>query len=410
MFISLLKTAWRDIWVHKGRALLTMLGVVIGITSVITILSVGQGVQRSLLAQIESYGQNLVMVIGGSSTSGGLTSFTGQIKTITWDDYQAMKNSSIFSHVKNFSSITSRFQSHIRKGNSDIIVPVQGNDGIYFDMFNYEIDQGRNFTKTEDETLARVAILAPGAKESLFGTLNPIGKFVRLNDVNFRIIGTLAETNTLERQTGATEFRLIYVPPQTAMKLLLGEEHLLGVALEVDEAENIDTVIAQVESFLRRKHQLHDYQKSDFNVSSMEEFIDIFNTVTDSMRLFLFAITAISLLVGGIGIMNVMLASVVQRTKEIGLRKAMGASNMVIILQFLSETVLLMSIGSFIGILFGLALSYTIAQYGGWPEQPISLISIPLAIGVAFVFGIVFGLYPAMKAAKMDPIEALKYE
>jgi putative ABC transport system permease protein len=409
MFYSFLKTAFRDLWANKGKAALTMLGIVIGITSVIIILSVGQGVQRNLLAELESYGQNVVYVIGGSTKQGGLTAFTGAVKTITWDDFTSIKESSAFSHASRFSAIAYRAQEHIRKRNSDIIVPIQGSDSHYFDMFNYTIEEGRTFTETENTSLARVAILAPGARKKLFGTFSPIGEYVRIKGVNYRVVGTLSD-RAFERQTGAREYDLIYIPPRTLSKLVLGEDFLLGIGIEVDDPANIEVTRAEIERFLRRKHQIQDDQESDFTVMSMQEFLEVFDTVTSAMTLFLFAITGISLIVGGIGIMNIMLASVVQRTKEVGLRKAMGASNMSVITQFLTETVVIMLLSSLIGIIIGVSLSYVIAQYGGWANRPVALESIPLAIGVAFAFGIVFGLYPAIKASRMDPIEALKYE
>ncbi len=386
-----------------------MLGIVIGITSVIIILSVGQGVQKNLLFELESYGQNVLMVMGGSTSTGGLTAYSAPIKTLTWDDFTSMKESSAFSHAVSFSAMSYRAQSHIRKRNSDFIVSIQGNDGTYFDMFNYDIAEGRNFTESENTSMARVAIIAPGAKRRLFGSFSPIGEFVRINNINFKVVGVLGE-KALERQMGSTEYDMIYVPPRAVMKLILGEDFLMGIGIEVDDAENLDTTKAQIERFIRRKHQLQDSQKSDFTVMGMQEMVEIFKTVTSAMTLFLFAVTAISLIVGGIGIMNIMLASVVQRTKEVGLRKALGASNKSIILQFLTETVVIMLISAVIGIIIGVIISYVIAQYGGWGNRPISLISIPLALGVSFAFGIIFGLYPAFKAAKMDPITALKYE
>ncbi len=386
-----------------------MLGIVIGITAVIIILSVGQGVQSNLLSELESYGQNVLYVVGGSTKSGGLTAFTGSVKTLTWDDFVSMKNSSIFTNITKFSAISYRAQTHIRKRDADIMVPVQGADSKYFEMFNYTIAEGRSFTEAEDTSLSRVAILAPGAKKTLFGTFSPLGQFVRVNNINFRVIGVLSD-RAFERSTGAREYDMVYIPPRAIMKLILGEDYLLGIGAEVDDPENIDYMKGQLEQFLRRKHQLQDRQDSDFSVMSMQEFLETFKTVTNAMRLFLFVVTAISLIVGGIGIMNIMLASVVQRTKEVGLRKALGATNFSIILQFLTETILIMLIGSVVGIILGSTVSYFVAQYGGWGDKPIALISIPLALGVSFAFGIIFGLYPAFKAAKMDPIEALRYE
>lgn len=409
MFISFIKTALRDFWANKIKAGLTMLGIVIGIMAVIIILSVGQGVQRNLLAELESYGQNVIYVVGGSTKSGGLTAFTGAVKTLSWDDFVAMKESSVFTNAKKFSAISYRAQEHVRKRNSDMLVPIQGADSHYFEMFNYTIEEGRNFTESENTSLARVAILAPGAKEKLFGSFSAIGKFVRVKNVNYRVVGVLSG-RAFERATGAREYNLIYLPPRSVMKLVLGEDFLLGIGVEVDSPENIDITKAQIERFLRREHQLQSHQKNDFSVMSMQEFLNVFDAVTSAMALFLFFITAISLIVGGIGIMNIMLASVVQRTKEVGLRKALGAKNSSIILQFLTETVLIMLMSSVIGIILGSIVSYIIAYYGGWVNRPIALISIPLALGVSFAFGIIFGLYPAFKAAKMDPIEALRYE
>jgi putative ABC transport system permease protein len=409
MFISFIKTAFRDLWAKKVKTSLTMLGIVIGITAVIIILSVGQGVQRNLLSELESYGQNVIYVMGGSTKSGGLTAYTGAVKTLTWDDFKSLKESSLFPNVTQFSASSYRAQAHIKKRDSDIMVPIQGSDNAYFDMLNYSIEEGRGFTSTEDTSLARVAILAPGARQKLFGSFSPLGEFVRVNNTNFRVIGVLSE-RAFERATGAREYDLIYVPPRAAMKLILGEDNLLMIGAEVDDVVNIDLVKSQMERFLRRKHQLQDHQKNDFSVMGMQEFLDVFDTVTTAMTLFLFAVTAISLIVGGIGIMNIMLASVVQRTKEVGLRKALGASNKSIIFQFLTETIVIMLISAVIGIIIGVIVSYTIAQYGGWGNRPVALISIPLALGVSFAFGIIFGLYPAFKAAKMDPITALKYE
>ncbi|HZI95665.1 MAG TPA: ABC transporter permease, partial [Candidatus Paceibacterota bacterium] len=402
---------------NKTRSALTILGIVIGISSVILMMSLGDGAQNLILGQIMSMGPNNVYVEPGAFTTGG-GDMTQQmmegmeIKTLTLKDMEAIENDPLVEMVAPMVLSVAR----VVYKNNDEKVTLFGTTPAYNEITNSRTALGSDFTDFDVQSMSKVAVLGYKVKEDLFEDENPIGKIIRIKQTNFRIIGVMEEQGTQMFQN-LDEY--IYIPITTVQKFLLGINHVQSSVIEIVEQDKIDEAVEGIRLMLRERHNIYnpegDLSKDDFKVVSGKETADLMNTVTSILSLLLSSVAAIALVVGGIGIMNIMLVSVVERTREIGLRKAVGARKKDILYQFLIEAMVLTGLGGILGILLGAILSYlvsvvlTMALGIEW-EFVLSLSSIIIAFGVATGIGLVFGIYPARKAAKLSPIDALRYE
>lgn len=397
---------------NKFRSFLTMLGIVIGVASIIIIISVGAGAQSLILNQIKSVGSNLIGILpGASEEKGPPASVMGiVITTLKYDDAVAIADKKNVPYAEAAAAYAQGVGTASWDGQSTDTTFI-GTTADYVNVEDVEIAEGRFINKEEEREIARVAVLGHGVKEELFGDENPIGERVKIKRETFRIIGVLEERGSAGF---INQDDYIFIPISSAQKLLLGINHASFIRVKVDNSENIDRTIEDVTHLLRQRHDIKEGDPSDFTIRSQEQALKALTQVTDVLKFFMAAIAALSLIVGGIGIMNIMLISVSERTREIGLRKAIGAKFSNIMSQFLAETVIISLLSGIIGIIIGAAVSVfiaIIANYLGYDwDLVISIFSILLAFGVSGGVGLVFGIYPARKAAKLDPIEALRYE
>lgn len=396
----------------KFRSFLTVLGIIIGIASVIIVMAIGASAQRLVVNQVSAVGSNLIGVLPGASMKKGPPASALGIVTTT------LKNSDLAALLqkKNVPSAINGtgYVSGVgvaKYQNNSIEATFQGVSSSYLDVENSKLGSGRFFTNDEDLGLARVAVLGANQAQNLFSNQDPVGKVLTLKDVNLIVVGVL-------EKRGATALSnsddTIFIPLNTAQKLLLGINYLNSIRIKVDNTDNLDRAVADIETTLRIQHRIKTPTDDDFSVRNAAEAVAILTSITDVLKYFLAGIAAISLLVGGIGIMNIMLISVNQRIREVGLRKAVGARNRHIITQFLIESVFLTLIGGLVGIVFGvlfsLLASVVINALGYSWEFIISFSSILVATSVSVVIGMLFGIYPARKASRISPMEALRYE
>lgn len=409
-----IKTSLSALRANKGRSFLTMLGIIIGVAAVIIIMSVGAGAQSLILSQVKSLGSNLIGVVPGKSdNSGPPASVLGiVITTLTYEDAESLLDKSRFPHIASVVAYTKSF-GNLTWQDQSYDTNISGSTVGYLMTEGGEVDTGRFFTRDEEKNLSRIVVLGSTVKKELFGENDPIGQRIKINNKSFEVIGVMKERGTVAFQNYDDQ---VFVPIMTVQKLIAGIDHLGLMRMKIDEQANIPETIKEVEIMLRERHDISDQtgKDDDFTVLNAAEAVNLLKTITDSLKFFLAAVAALSLLVGGIGIMNIMLVAVTERTREIGLRKAIGANNGNIQKQFLLEAVILTSVGGLIGIVLGASTSYLIsiiAQKMGYDWLfYISGYSIILAFFVSFIIGIIFGLFPAIKASRLNPIEALRYE
>lgn len=395
----------------KFRSFLTILGIIIGIASVIVVMAIGASAQQLILDQVSGIGSNLVGVLPGASDEKGPPASVFGIITTTLKlkDLEAIMQKKNVPNAVAASGYVSGIATAKYRENS-----VQSNfQGVSADFQNVEkteLKSGRFFTNEEDMGLARVAVLGAKRAEEFFGNDDPLGKVFNLKDINFTVIGVFNK----RASAGSNPDELVYIPVQTAQKLLLGIDYLNFARIKIDSVDNMTRAVADIKLTLRAQHRIKDSTNDDFSVRDTAQALVTITNITNVLKYFLVGIAAISLVVGGIGIMNIMLISVQQRIREVGLRKAVGARNRHIITQFLIEAIFLTLIGGVIGIIFGILVSFlasVIINYLGYTWQfIISFSSIVVATGVSMAIGIIFGLYPARKASRISPMEALRYE
>lgn len=406
------KIAYRSLQTARLRFLLTVLGVVIGVAAVILVMGIGASAQRLVLSQVENVGSNLIGILPGASEEDGPpASALGIVTTtLTNDDLVALRDRRNVPHLIALSGYVTGSATVTSKSES-FEATFQGVSPSFVSIENIKVALGRFFFQEEERDLSRVAVLGAERAKDLFPNRNPLGETIEIKDTPFKVVGVLEARGSAAFSNPDT---IVYVPLETAQKLLLGIDYLNFVRAKVDAPENIETSMAAVERLLRDRHDLESDEESDFSVRSTAAALGILTQVTDVLSYFLLSIAALSLLVGGIGIMNSMLISVSQRVREIGLRKAVGAKRSQVLIQFLLESSVITLFGGVIGILFGVGITYLVAliipRLGYNWAFIVPPVSIALGFFVSLAIGIIFGLYPAFRAARTSPMEALRYE
>ena len=404
-FYNLFKIAYKALLRNKTRAMLTMLGIIIGIASVITMVSLGQSSSQSINDQISSTGTNLITVMRASQQQGGVNIGSANVQTLTDKDVDAvMRKAQYISMATPIVNVSGQ----LVYGSNNWPGSLQGGNEYLLDIRKFELESGSNFTEYDVRTYAKVCIVGKTVADNLFPNgEDPIGKTIRVGRIPFRIIGVLASKG--QNQMGQDQDDTVMVPYTTIQKRMLAISYVHMIMASAVSEEMAIEAAREVETIIRAEHKIKDGQEDDFRVRTQQEMLDMLNTVTGFLTVLLAAIASISLIVGGIGIMNIMYVTVTERTKEIGLRMSIGARNRDIKLQFLTESTILSLIGGIIGIIFGLALSYGASALLNWPYIA-SLQAVALSFVVCAATGIFFGWYPAKKAASLDPINALRYE
>lgn len=396
--------AWASLIANKMRSLLTMLGIIIGVAAVIALVSIGYGVRSQIQDSISSLGSNLLMVYPGAPRTPGVRPTADSQKTIKLEDYTTL------SHLEDID-----MASPVSAGSSYIVIYTNKNwttsvTGVNSDfqyINNWTVKSGRFITASQVERRERVAVIGNTVATNLFGSEDPVGKDIRIKNNPYKVIGVLEAKGS--GSFGNDQDDVVYIPYTTGMERLQGVDYLRMIYIKAKDGVDLDRLQSDVENILRVRHNIKNPDLDDFNVRNMATIMETVEQTTATMTLFLGSVAAISLLVGGIGIMNIMLVSVTERTREIGVRKALGATYRVIVMQFLIEAVVISLVGGAIGIIVGIGSSKLISALTGM-NTVISMGPILLSFGFSMAIGLVFGLYPARKAAKLNPIDALHYE
>jgi putative ABC transport system permease protein len=390
---------------NKMRSTLTVLGIVIGVASVVCMIAVGNGAQRSIQSQVASLGENLLTIFAASSSSGAVRGGLGSASTITLADAEAIKRE--VAGVMAVSPEVSTNAQAIANGRN-WSTNVVGESEDYLVIRNWQLQSGWMFTEREVRAAAKVALMGTKASSELFGPLDPVGQTVRIKNIPFVIIGLLTSKGS---SMGGNQDDRIIIPYTTAMKRITGDKYLRSVNVQVVSSDRMDAAQEQITSLLRQRHRLDGGgREDDFSIFNQKEIADTASSITQIVTLLLGAIAGISLLVGGIGIMNIMLVSVTERIREIGVRMAVGAQPIAVKLQFLIEAITLSLLGGVIGVLLGVGASSSIGLFTSSFKAIVSVNSIVLALSVSLAIGVFFGFYPARKAAALNPIDALRSE
>ena len=395
--------AWASLIANKLRSLLTMLGIIIGVAAVIALVSIGNGVKQDIENSISSLGSNLLVVLPGAPRTPGARPSQGSMKSLKISDYEAIAK---LEGVKAASPMTNGSYVVIYQ-NKNWTTSVAGVNSNFQDVNNWTMTSGRFFSDKNVQNRERVAVVGQTVVKNLFADEDPVGKEIRVKNIPFRVIGVLKSKGN--GTMGNDQDDTVLIPYTTSMERVEGIDYLRRVYVVAKDDGGIDRLQADIENLLRVRHNIKDTNLDDFNIQNMKSIMETVAQTTGTFTLFLGAVAAISLVVGGIGIMNIMLVSVTERTREIGVRKALGATYSVIVTQFLIEAVVISVMGGFIGIAFGIGASKVIGMVSGM-STIVSVPTIIMSFAFSMAIGLIFGIYPARKAAKLNPIDALHYE
>lgn len=403
---DILQETYTALSANKARSGLTILGIVIGISSVIAMVSIGQGAQGTIQSSIQSIGSNLILVTPGTQRGPGfqVSSGRGSARTLTQADAEAIAKEVTMAKAA-APELSGRYQVTSKGKNTN--TSVVGTVSAYPDVRNLQIDEGSFITEQNLRSFSKVAVLGPTARDDLFGEgANALGQTLRIKNIEFKVVG-------IAKAKGGTGFGsqddMIFVPLSSAQRFLAGDAYVTTISVEAEDQQSMSAIQQQITDLLLSRHHISDPQLADFSTLNQSDIVAAASSVTQTFTILLAAVAGISLVVGGIGIMNMMLTTVTERTKEIGLRKAIGAKKRDINLQFLTEAVMLTFIGGLAGVILGWVIAFTVT-YFNIIQTEVSLSSILLAFGVSAAIGIIFGYYPARRAAALNPIEALRYE
>ena len=395
--------AWASLIANKMRSILTMLGIIIGVAAVIALVSIGNGVKQDIQNSISSLGSNLLMVMPGAPRTPGVRPSAGSMKSLKVSDYEAIAK---LDGVKAASPMTNGSYVVIYQ-NKNWTTSVSGVSYNYLDVNNWSMKSGRFLSEKNVQNRERVAVVGKTVVKNLFGDEDPVGAEIRVKNIPFRIIGVLNSKGS--GAMGNDQDDMVIIPYTTAMERVEGIDYLRMIYVVGKDENGIDRLQSDIENLLRIRHGIKDTNLDDFNIQNMNSIMETMEETTGTLTLFLGAVAAISLVVGGIGIMNIMLVSVTERTREIGVRKALGATYSVIVTQFLIEAVVISLMGGIIGIILGIGSSKLIGMASGM-STVISVPTIVMSFAFSMAIGLIFGIYPARKAAKLNPIDALHYE
>lgn len=395
--------AWASLIANKMRSILTMLGIIIGVAAVIALVSIGNGVKQDIQNSISSLGSNLLMVMPGAPRTPGVRPSAGSMKSLKVSDYEAISK---LDGVKAASPMTNGSYVVIYQ-NKNWTTSVSGVSYNYLDVNNWSMKSGRFLSEKNVQNRERVAVVGKTVVKNLFGDEDPVGAEIRVKNIPFRIIGVLNSKGS--GAMGNDQDDMVIIPYTTAMERVEGVDYLRMIYVVGKDENGIDRLQSDIENLLRVRHGIKDTNLDDFNIQNMNSIMETMEETTGTLTLFLGAVAAISLVVGGIGIMNIMLVSVTERTREIGVRKALGATYNVIVTQFLIEAIVISLMGGIIGIILGVGSSKLIGMASGM-STVISIPTIVMSFAFSVAIGLVFGIYPARKAAKLNPIDALHYE
>ena len=404
MFNESIKMAIDGMVSNKLRTLLTLLGIIIGVGAVIAMVSLGFGVKEQIKENISRLGSNLLIVQSGGRTATGARIQAGSGARLTYDDAKAIEKN--IDGIKYVAPIVSRGYQLV-VGNQNWTTNVQGSTPNIIDIRDYTVEEGRNMSDHDMAGKDRVCVIGKTIVENLFPEGDPVGKTIRINLAPFKVIGVLGAKG--QSSGGQDQDDVVFVPLTTAQNRMMGITYVNNITIQAENENVIDNVQAEVENLLRTRHRIKNSDDDDFTVRNLAALMDTMMSTANTITMLLGCIAAISLLVGGIGIMNIMLVSVTERTREIGIRKALGATYNNILLQFLIESAVIGIIGGFLGVVLGIGASYAISAFAEWKtviSVPIIIIAVVFSVGI----GVFFGIYPARKAALLDPIEALRYE
>ena len=389
---------------NKLRTFLTLLGIIIGVGAVIAMVSLGFGVKEDIKNNISRLGSNLLIVTSGGRTATGARLAAGEGARLTYEDMEAIGKQ--VDDIANIAaSVSSSYQLVV--GNQNWTSRVEGTTPSNFTIQNYEVDDGRIFSERDLNSRSRVCVIGKTVADNLFAGENPVGSIMRINKAPFQVIGVLKTKG--QSGGGMDQDDIVFIPLTTAQNRMMGITHVQRITVQSTTEENINDVQAGVEQVLRQRHKIKEGDYDDFTIGNMAAIMETMMQTANSITMLLGCIAAISLLVGGIGIMNIMLVSVTERTREIGIRKALGATYNNILLQFLIEAMVIGIVGGFLGVALGVGASFAISHFAGWTTV-ISVWAIVIAVVFSVGIGLFFGIYPARKAALLDPIDALRNE